>query len=163
MLHGARWNTGRKKSPKIRHLCTISQHCRAISSQLRYISTIQKNLLSSNMSPTRPQNMANFGLQAAEIGSLVWGTPSNFNGFRVLPALLHGTQVVGVSQILRRWTEGATYIRQDGHHVWYWPTFYIIIITSVAGFSRYCFDRRLSCSSVSLFVNITHKLWVEFH
>jgi len=26
----------------------------------------------------------------AEIISLVWGTPGNFNGFRVLAALLHG-------------------------------------------------------------------------
>ena len=35
---------------------------------------------------------------AAEIVSLVWGTPGNFNGFRVLAALLHGPLVVGVSQ-----------------------------------------------------------------
>jgi len=37
---------------------------------------------------------------AAEIVSLVWGTPANFNCFRVLAALrlLHGTLVVGVSQ-----------------------------------------------------------------
>jgi len=33
--------------------------------------------------------MVNFGIQAAEIVSLVWGTPANFNGFRVLAALLH--------------------------------------------------------------------------
>jgi len=38
------------------------------------------------------------GLLAAEIVSLVWGTPANFNGFRILAALLHGTLVVGVSQ-----------------------------------------------------------------
>jgi len=42
--------------------------------------------------------MVIFGLLAAEIVSLVWGTPANFNGFRVLAALLHGTLVVGVSQ-----------------------------------------------------------------
>ena len=41
--------------------------------------------------------MVNFGPLAAEIVSLVWGTPGNFNGFRVLAALLHGT-LVGVSQ-----------------------------------------------------------------
>ena len=41
--------------------------------------------------------MANFGPLAAEIVSLVLGTPANFNGFRVLAALLHGTLVVGVS------------------------------------------------------------------
>jgi len=39
--------------------------------------------------------MVNFGLQAAEIVSLFWGTPAYFNGFRVLVALLHGTVVVG--------------------------------------------------------------------
>jgi len=51
--------------------------------------------------------MANFGPLTAEIGSGVWGTPANFNRFRVLAALLHGTLVVGVSQTLR----------QGGHHV----------------------------------------------
>jgi len=45
--------------------------------------------------------MADFGPLAAEIGSGVWGTPANFNGFRVLAALLHATLVVGVSQTLR--------------------------------------------------------------
>jgi len=33
-------NAGSKKSPKIRHLGTVAQVCRAISSQLRHISTI---------------------------------------------------------------------------------------------------------------------------
>ena len=45
--------------------------------------------------------MVNFGLLAAEIASGVWGTPANFNSFRVLAALLHATLVVGVSQTLR--------------------------------------------------------------
>jgi len=39
---------------------------------------------------------------AAEMVSLVWGTPANVNGFRVLAALQHGNLVVGVSQTLRR-------------------------------------------------------------
>ena len=34
-----------KKSPKNRHLCTIAQLCRAISSQLRHASTIGKKLV----------------------------------------------------------------------------------------------------------------------
>jgi len=42
--------------------------------------------------------MVNFGPLAAEIVSFVWGTPANFNWFRVLAALLHGTLVEGVSQ-----------------------------------------------------------------
>jgi len=81
---------------------TIAQLCRAISSQLRHIATIEKNLLNSNISSTCPLNMANFGPLMAEIGSLVWGTLANINGFRVLAALLHGTLVVGVSQTLQR-------------------------------------------------------------
>jgi len=32
--------------------------------------------------------MVNFGPLAAEIGPVVWGTPANFNGFRVFAALL---------------------------------------------------------------------------
>jgi len=67
--------------------------------------------------------MVNVGQLTAEIWWRVWGTPANFNGFRVLAALLHDTLVVGVSQTLRRWTEGATYVRQGGHHVGHWPTF----------------------------------------
>jgi len=46
----------------------------------------------------------NFGLLAAEIVSLVWCTPANFNGFRVLAVLLPGIPVglLGFSQTLRR-------------------------------------------------------------
>jgi len=97
-------NAGPKKVAKNRRLGTIAQLCRAISLQLSKarIDNPKKNLLSSNISSTRPHNMVNFGLLAAEIISLVWGTPGNFSGFRVLAALLHGTLVVGVSQTLRR-------------------------------------------------------------
>ena len=84
-------NAGPKKVAKNRHLGTIAQLCRAISSQLRHVSTIGKKLLSSNSSSTCLHNMVNFGPLAAEIVSLVWGTPGNFNVFRVLAALLHGT------------------------------------------------------------------------
>ena len=38
-------NTGRKKVAKNRHLATIAQLCRAISSQLRHVSTIGKKLV----------------------------------------------------------------------------------------------------------------------
>jgi len=55
----------------------------------------------------------------------VWGTPANFNGFCDLAALLHGTPAVGISQTLRHWTEGATYIHQGGHRVGHWPTFLV--------------------------------------
>ena len=48
-------------------------------------------MLSSNASSTCPDNMVNFGLLAAEIDTVVWGTPANFNGFRVVAAILHGS------------------------------------------------------------------------
>jgi len=48
--------------------------------------------------------MVNFGPLAAEIGSLVWGTPANFNGFRILASLLQR----------RRSTEA----NQTVHDVW---------------------------------------------
>jgi len=77
----------------------VAQIYRAVSSQLRHISTIGKNLLNSNISSICLHNMMNFGPVVAELGSLVWGTPTNLNGFRVLAALLHGTLVVGVTKV----------------------------------------------------------------
>ena len=142
-------NTGRKNSPKNRHLGTIAQLCRAISSQLRHIPTIGKKLLSINTCSTRPHNMVNFGLLTAEIGSVIWGTLPNVIGFRVLAALLHGTQVVGISQTLRRWTEGATYTRQGGHHVGHWPTFLVLVLSSSFFSSPNLSRRRLDVCHTS--------------
>jgi len=88
-------NGGPKKSPTNRHLGTIAQLCRDISSQQREKPVKQQCLshMSSQYGELRPI--------AAEICWRVWGTPVNFNGFRVLAALLHGSLVVGVSQTLR--------------------------------------------------------------
>ena len=59
-------NTGRKKVAKNRHLDTIAQLCRAISSQLRHISTIGKKLVKQqNISSRCPHNMVNLGPLAA--------------------------------------------------------------------------------------------------
>jgi len=44
--------------------------------------------------------MVNFGPLAAEIGLPVWGTPANFNGFRVLASLLHRRRSREVNQTL---------------------------------------------------------------
>jgi len=109
-----------------------------------------KNLLSSNIGSRCPHNMA-------KIVSLVWGTPANFNGFRVLAALLQGTPVLDVSQIFRRWTEGATYIWQGDHHVGHWPTFLLD-----SGCDN-CFSKRMLflfflCFGQSLGLNL--YIWV---
>ena len=132
------------EDPKNRHLGTIAQVCRAVSSQPRHTSTIGKKLLNSNISSTCPHNMVNFGPLTAEIGPVVWGTPANFNGFRVLAALLHGSPVVDVSQTLRRWTEGTTYVRQGDHHVGHWPTFWYLL----------CFRLATSGALLSLLLSV---------
>ena len=117
----------RQKSPSGHHRTILTGYIFATKAR---IDNRKKNLLSSNISSTCPHNMVSFGPLAAEIISLVWGTPGNFNGFHVLAALLHGTLVVGVSQTLRRWTEGTTYIRQGGHHiVGHWPTFLVVYVS----------------------------------
>jgi len=54
-----------------------------------YRQSKKKNLLNSNTSSTCPYNMVNFIPLTAEIGSLVWGTPENFNTFRILASSLH--------------------------------------------------------------------------
>ena len=90
-----RTQTSHQKSPSGHHPMTLSGYIFATKA---CIDNRKKNLLSSNISPTCPHKMVNFGPLAAEILSLVWGTSGNFNGFHVLAALLHGTLVVGVSQ-----------------------------------------------------------------
>jgi len=94
-------NTGCKIDAKNRHLSTIAQLYRALSLQLRHVLTIGKNLLSSNISPRCPYNMVNFGPLTVEIDWRVRGTPSYFNGYRFLAALLHDSQVVSISQNLQ--------------------------------------------------------------
>ena len=44
--------------------------------------------------------MVNFGPLTAEIGSRVWGTPANFNGFRVLASLLQQRRSPEANQTL---------------------------------------------------------------
>ena len=75
------------KIAKIRHLGTIAQLCRAVSSQRRHVPTIGK-MLHSDISYICPHNTANFGPLTAEVCLPVSGTPANFNGFRVLRSLL---------------------------------------------------------------------------
>jgi len=186
VLHAARWNTGRKKSPKICHLRTMAQLCRAVSLQLRHVSTIGKKLVKqqyllhvfsqygelrptngwhwfgclghpskfqrvsrlafvtagdvTHRRPTIPCTMFGRLLSWYTIYTLFGGSSCLLREFcqlqsslcvqvlhsPILATLLHGTRVVGVSQTLRRWAEGATYIRQDGHHVGHWPTFWFL-------------------------------------
>jgi len=81
-----------KKSPSGHHRTTLYGY--SFATNVR-IDNWKKNLLSSNISYTRSHNMVDFGPLTAEIGPVVWGTPANFNVFRILA-------VLGISQTLRR-------------------------------------------------------------
>ena len=97
---------------KNRHLRTIARICRAVSSQLRHVWTIGKKVVKQQYFPTCPHNMANFGPLTAEIGSGVWGTPANFNGFRVLAALPQRRHFMSTSCVLLYWQRYCTAVQQ---------------------------------------------------
>jgi len=86
----------------------------------------ENNPLGSNISSRSRYSMVNDVLLTAEIGSGVWGTPTNFNGFRVLASLLHR----------RRSTED----NQTLHDVWPSPglVHYIYIGDCFLSWQRYC-------------------------
>jgi len=52
-------------------------------------------MLSSNISSTCPHNMVKFGSITAESDWRVWGTPADFNGFRVFERFL-GWNTIGL-------------------------------------------------------------------
>jgi len=94
--------------------------------------------------------------------------PANFNGFHVLAALLHGNQVVGVSETLRRWTDGATYVRQGDHHVGHWSITFIFVyiykLFVVAGYCSFCNfcdgrDWKLSVLFYSAVISLVLTAW----
>jgi len=116
-----RWKCRTQKLPSGHHRTTLSGYIFAIKAHIDN----RKKFVKQQCIPHMCYDTVNFGLLAAEICRRVWDTPANFNGFRVLAALLRGTLVVGVSQTLRLWTEDATYIRHGGHHVGHWPTFLV--------------------------------------
>jgi len=102
MLHAARckYRTQKlvKNLPSGHHRTILSGYIFATKARIDNRKKIVKQQYLLHMFP---QYGELFSL-AAEIGSVVRGTPANFNGFRVLAALLHGTPVLGVRQTLRR-------------------------------------------------------------
>jgi len=88
------------------------------------------------MSSTCSHNMANFGPLAAEIGPVVWGTPANFNRFRVLASLLQRRRSTEVNQTL--------------HDVW--PSaglvYYIYIFGGSCPLTKFCQVQNTLCVQV---------------
>jgi len=78
-VHVARWKC---RTPKNRQKFAIWAHRTTLSGYVfatkACIDNRKKNLLNSNVAPTCPHNMVNFGPLAAEISWRVWGTPAKF-------------------------------------------------------------------------------------
>jgi len=85
-----------QKSPSGHHRTTLSGYIFAIKA---YIDN-RKKLVKQQYLLYMSHNMVNFGPLAAEIVSFVWGTPANFNGFRVLATLLQRRRSTEVNQTL---------------------------------------------------------------
>ena len=90
-------NTGRKNrqnSPSSHNRTTLLGCIFATKARIDN----RKKLVKQQYLPHMSLQSCELGPLAAEIGSGVWSSQANSNGFRVLAALLHGTRVVGVSQ-----------------------------------------------------------------
>ena len=125
VLHVARWKC---RTPKIAKNLPSGHHRTTLSGYIfatkACIDNRKKNLLNSYISSTCPHHMVNFGqLQLRSVGE--FGAPQQISTGFVSWQRYCTTLVVGVSQTLRHWTDGATYIWQGGHHVGHWPTFLV--------------------------------------
>jgi len=68
-------------------------HCTTLSGYIfatKACVDSRKKLVKPQDLPHMSAKYGELGLLAAEIISLVWDTPANFNSFRILAALLHG-------------------------------------------------------------------------
>jgi len=117
-------NTGRKNSPSAHHRTILSGYMFATKACIDN----PKNMLNGNISFTCPHNMVNFGPLTAENGWRVWGTPSYFNGFRVLSSWQHRL----VAQ--RR----STKLLDD------WLVHYIYIFVGSCSLTEFCQVQRFS-------------------
>jgi len=126
VLQAARWKIqDAKKSPKIAIWAPSHKFCRAISSQLRHVSTIWKKLIKQQyVLQTFPQH-GELRPTSGWDRFVRLGHPTKFQLVSRLGSVTARHVVVDVSQTLRRWIEGATYVRQGDHHVGHWPTFLV--------------------------------------
>ena len=99
MLHATRCKCRtqqrRQKSPSGHHRTTSLGYIFATKAR---IDNRKKNFLNSNVSPTCPHSMVNFGRLAVEMCWRVWGIPANFNGFR-FGSLRHASKFQRVSRL----------------------------------------------------------------
>jgi len=125
------------QNAKIRHL---RAHHRTILSGYVFATKAyidnRKKLLNSNISSICPRNIVNFRPLTAVIGSAVWDTPENFNGFRLLASLLHRHLSTEVNQTL--------------HDVWPSPglVHYVYIFGGCYPLTEFCQVQHSHCVQV---------------
>ena len=119
VLHGARWKCRTQKLPSGHHCRTLSGYIFAIKA---CIDNRKKNLLNSNISYMSSQYGELYPTTSWD-HFVSLGHPNKFQRVSRLGSVTARHLVVGVSQTLRPWTEGATYIWQGGHHVDHWSKF----------------------------------------
>ena len=114
-----------QKSSKNRHLSAIATKT--------LIDNRKKNYEAAISPPDVPHNIVKFGPLTAEIGSGVWGTPANFNGFCVLALLLQRCHSLEANQIL--------------HDVWPSPglVHYLYIFGSTCPLTEFCQVQNSLC------------------
>jgi len=87
-------NTGRKTRQKFAIRAPLHNFIRLYMFATKAcVDNRKQNLLSSNISYTCPHNMMDFGALTPVICWRVWGTPANFNRFRVLASLSAATSL----------------------------------------------------------------------
>ena len=126
--HAARWKhrsqKSRQKLPSGHHRTTLSGYIFATKAHIHNRKKLVEQQYVLHMSPQYGKLRPTSGWDL--LTSL--GYPCKFQLVSRLGSVTARHLVVGVSQTLRRWTEGATYIRPGDHHVGHWPTFLVGII-----------------------------------
>ena len=137
MLHAARWKCRTQKSPSGHHRITLSGYIFTTKAHIDNRKKVVKQRYVLHMSPQYGELRPTNGWDPS--GSL--RHPCKFQQVSRLGSITAGHLVVGVSQTLQHWTEGATYVRQGDHHVGHWPTFLVLILFFFQYYLRVCLGR----------------------
>jgi len=128
LLQVARWKhrtqKSRQKSPSGHHRTTLSGYIFATEAYIDNRKKLVKQQYVLHMCPQYGECRPNSGWD--RLTSL--GYPCKFQLVSRLGSVTARHLLVGVSQILQRWTESATYIRQGDHHVGHWPTYLVELL-----------------------------------
>jgi len=142
LLHAASWKhrtqKSRQKSPYGHHRTSLSGYIFATKAHVDNRKKLVKQQYVLHMSPQYGELRPTSGWDW--LTSL--GHSCKFQLVSHLGSVTARHLVVGVSQTLRRWTEGATYIRQGNHHIGHWPTFLVFYLLRLRRYKAKCVKTR---------------------